>query len=92
MVCSARGQRQLRPATPAVSLDRSLNLASVPVVSDRAFDGSTYLFSMTLPERTGKQFSKIAFLYDRSQAKTMPIFDLSTKVFMGTLTVEQRSG
>lgn len=82
-----------KPANPAfnfdaMGFDRSLKLASVAATIDRTTDhNSTYLFTMTLPERTGRQFSKLSVsLTAQNSNKTiapMP-FDLpSTKAFLG---------
>ena len=81
-------------ATPNNSVkpfDHSL-LASVTVTSDRAQTGDTHLFTMTLPERAGKRFTKLSFSFtEQNQTKTVaPLrFDLaSTRAVMGSATVE----
>lgn len=80
-----------KPVNPVLNFAHSLKLASGSVTSDRApNDNSTYLFTMTLPERTGKQFSKLSIsLTEQNGGKTIaPMqFDLPrTKAFIGAPT------
>jgi len=70
-------------------VERSSLLASVAVTSDRPqADGSTHFFTMTMPDRVGKRFTKLSFSFtEQNQDQTVaPLrFDLaSTKVFTGS--------
>lgn len=70
-------------------VEQSSLLASVNVTSDRPQAGSsTHFFTMTMPERAGKQFTKLSFSFtEQNQEKTVaPLrFDLaSTRAFIGS--------
>ncbi|PSB28374.1 DUF2808 domain-containing protein [Stenomitos frigidus] len=74
-------------------VERSSLLASVTVTSDRPqADGSTHFFTMTMPERTGKRFTKLSFSFtEQNQEKSVaPLrFALaSTKAFTGSAKAE----
>lgn len=77
-------------------VERSSLLASVNVTSDRPqADGSTHFFTMTMPERTGKRFTKLSFSFtEQNQDQTVaPLrFDLaSTKAFIGSANAGGRA-
>jgi len=77
-------------------VERSSLLASVAVTSDRPqADGSTHFFTMTMPDRVGKRFTKLSFSFtEQNQDQTVaPLrFDLaSTKVFTGSANPRGRA-
>ena len=77
-----------KAANPIINFDHSSKLANAVVVSDRATaDSNTYLLTMTLPKRIGKQFAKVSVSFtEQNQDKTIaPLqFDLpNIKAFAG---------
>lgn len=78
-------------ATPGNSVKRfeQSQLASVSVVSDRPQAGSnTHLFTITMPEGSGKRFTKLSFSFtkqNRERTVAPMRFDLAnTRAFIGS--------
>lgn len=83
------------PSKGLTPFDRPPLLASVMVTSDRPQVGSTHYFTMTMPDRAGKRFTKLSFSFtEQNRDKTVaPIrFDLaSTKAFTGSPNAGRRA-
>ena len=77
-----------KSANPVINFAHSSKLANAVVVSDRATaDSNTYLLTMTLPKRIGKQFAKVSVSFtEQNRDRTIaPLpFDLpNIKAFAG---------
>lgn len=84
------------PGSKVNRFEQVPQLASVSVTSDRPQSGdSTHFFTMTMPERAGKRFTRLSFSFtEQNQAKTVaPIrFNLaSTRAFNGIPGAEGRA-
>lgn len=83
------------PSDGVTPFNRFPLLSSVMVTSDRPQAGSTHYFTMTMPDRAGKRFTKLSFSFtEQNRDKTVaPIrFDLaSTKAIAGSSKVGGRT-
>ncbi len=72
----------LEPNTTSANVSNNLKLANVWVTSQRSpATGNIYYFTMFLPERTGKRFTRLSFSFtEQSRDKAVAVipFDLSS--------------